>query len=98
MFPGALPVWWEPWEVLFSQDAPGRLLVPQTVSALQGVPAPTLQIPHQEIQVGSDVISTDTQKKHCPGVTISHETMALFTLQPQIIHQSGLMKIRFQEL
>lgn len=51
VFPGALPVWRKPGKVLFSQDASGRLLVPQTVSALEGVPAPSLQIPHQEIQV-----------------------------------------------
>lgn len=55
MFPGPLPVWGESWEVLFSQDAPRRLLVPSPVSTFQGVPAPPLQIPHQEVQVrGAD--------------------------------------------
>lgn len=50
-FPGPLPVWRESWEVLFSQDAPRRLLVPSPVSTFQGVPAPPLQISHQEVQV-----------------------------------------------
>lgn len=55
VFPGPLPVWGESWEVLFSQDASRRLLVPSPVSTFQGVPAPPLQIPHQEVQVcGAD--------------------------------------------
>lgn len=53
-FLGSLPVWRQSWQVVLSQDAPGRLLVPQTVPALQGVPAPPLQIPHQEVQVGHE--------------------------------------------
>lgn len=68
-FPGPLSVWWESWEILFSQDAPGRLLVPSPVSTLQRVPAPALQIPHQEVQVcGADSFSPEpllNRLHHC---------------------------------